>query len=134
LLSEITVFGLNYSTDTSDIKFRAVQWIVAEAILFISIGMNYLNPKTYSTIFRIATGIILLDFAINMIWLPIAVHNTYGFQPASFLLTTGNETGAPPVWNVMLSFYVTAGVLVGFEASGHISEETQVRDLRPEVT
>lgn len=91
--------------------------------------MNYLNPKTYSTIFRIATGIILLDFLINIIWLPIAVHNTYGFQPASFLLTTANETGAPPVWNVMLSFYVTAGVLVGFEASGHISEETQVRVL-----
>ena len=88
--------------------------------------MNYLNPKTYKTIFRIATFIILLDFVLNLIWLPIAVHKTYGFQPASFVFTqTYNETGAPPVWNWMLSYYVTAGVLVGFEASGHISEETK---------
>jgi len=99
---------------------------VAEGILFISIGMNFLDPKTYKTIFRIATGIIMLDFFLNIIWLPIAVHNTYGFQSAEFVFTqTFNETGAPPVWNWMLSFYVTAGVLVGFEASGHISEETK---------
>lgn len=126
LLSEITVFNAGFTTDVTDVKFRAVQWIVAEVILCISIGMNYLNPKTYKTIFRIATGIILLDFLLNMIWLPIAVDKTYGFQPGSFLLTTANETGAPKVWAIMLSFYVTAGVLVGFEASGHISEETQV--------
>jgi len=47
MLSEIEVFGLSFSTDTHDIKFRAVQWIVAEAILFIAIGMNYLNPRHY---------------------------------------------------------------------------------------
>lgn len=88
--------------------------------------MNYLSPKTYRTIFRIATGIILLDFFLNIIWLPIAVHNSYGFQDAKYVFTqTFNETGAPPVWNWMLSFYVTAGILVGFEASGHISEETK---------
>jgi len=126
LLSEIAVFGLNFSTDVNDINFRAVQWIVSECILFIAIGMNFLDPKTYKIIFRLATGIIMLDFFLNIIWLPIAVHNTYGFQSAEFVFTqTYNETGAPPVWNWMLSFYVTAGVLVGFEASGHISEETK---------
>lgn len=126
LLSEITVFNLNFTTDTSDIKFRAVQWIVSEAILFISIGMNYANPRTYKYIFQAATAIILLDYAMNIIWLPIAVSKTYGFQDSYFVwLSTNNGTGAPPVWNWMLSFYVTAGVLVGFEASGHISEETQ---------
>ncbi|CAJ2500551.1 Uu.00g034040.m01.CDS01 [Anthostomella pinea] len=126
LLSEITVFGLNFTTDVNDVKFRAVQWIVSEAILFLAIGMNYLDPKTYKTIFRLATGIILLDFFLNIIWLPIAVHNSYGFQDAKYVFTqTYNETGAPPVWNWMLSYYVTAGVLVGFEASGHISEETK---------
>ncbi|KAK5111814.1 hypothetical protein LTR62_004734 [Meristemomyces frigidus] len=126
LLSEITIFGLSFTTDPNDIKFRAVQWIVSEAILFLSISMNYLSPKTYSMIFRIATGIILLDFFLNIIWLPIAVSKTYGFQDAKYVFTqTYNETGAPPVWNWMLSFYVTAGILVGFEASGHISEETK---------
>ena len=126
LLSEITVFNLSFPTDTSSIKFRAVQWIVSEALLFISIGMNYLNPKTYRQVFKVATGIIMLDFFLNIIWLPIGVSKTYGFQTAEFVFTqTYNETGAPPVWNWMLSYYVTAGVLVGFEASGHISEETQ---------
>lgn len=126
LLSEIAVFGLDFSTDVNDIKFRAVQWIVAEIFLFISIGMNFLDPKTYKMIFRIATFIIMLDFFLQIIWLPIAVHKSYGFQSAKFVFTqTYNETGAPPVWNWMLSYFVTAGVLVGFEASGHISEETQ---------
>ncbi|KAK5131347.1 hypothetical protein LTR08_001013 [Meristemomyces frigidus] len=126
LLSEITVFGLPFTTDTNNIKFRAVQWIVSEGFLFLAVGMNYLDPKTYRTIFRLATGVILLDFVMNMIWLPIAVSKTYGFQDAEYVFTqTYNETGAPPVWNWMLSFYVTAGILVGFEASGHISEETK---------
>jgi len=72
----------------------------------------------------------MLDFFLNIIWLPIAVSKTYGFQDASFVFTqTYNETGAPPVWNWMLSYFVTAGVLVGFEASGHISEETKDASL-----
>lgn len=126
LLSEITVFGLPFTTDTNDIKFRAVQWIVSEVILFISVGMNYFDPKTYRWIFRIATGVILLDFFLNIIWLPIAVSKSYGFQSAKYVFTqTYNETGASPVWNWMLSYYVTAGILVGFEAPGHISEETK---------
>lgn len=126
LLSEINVFGLDFSTDPNDINFRAVQWIVSEAFLFIGVSMNYLDPKTYKWIFRAATYIILLDFLLNIIWLPIAVSRSYGFQDASYVfLDQENETGAPPVWNWMLSFYVTAGVLVGFEASGHISEETK---------
>jgi len=66
-------------------------------ILFLSVGMNYANPRTYKTIFKLATGIILLDFFLNIIWLPIAVSKTYGFQSNSFVWTsTANETGAPP--------------------------------------
>lgn len=127
LLSELTVFGVDYTTDVTDIKFRAIQWAVAEVMLFISIGMNYLNPRHYKWIFRIASGLIMLDFFLNIIWLPIAVSKSYGFQSADFVFTgTYNETGAPPVWNWMLSYYVTAGVLVGFEASGHVSEELKV--------
>ena len=123
MLSEITVFKLAFPTDVNDIRFRAVQWIVSEIILFISIGANYLNPKHYKTIFRLATAIILLDFFLNIIWLPIAVSKSYGFHDAKYVFTqTYNETGAPPAWNWQLSYFVTAGILVGFEASGHISE------------
>ena len=123
LLSEITVFNLPFPTDVGSIKFRALQWIVSEIFLFIGIGMNYLDPKTYKTIFRISTYVIIFDFLLNIIWLPIAVSKSYGFHDASYVFTqTYNETGAPPVWNWMLSFFVTAGLLVGFEAPGHISE------------
>jgi len=92
--------------------------------------MNYLSPKVYKTIFRVATGIIMLDFFLNIIWLPISVSKTYGFQSAKFVFTqTYNETGAPGPWNWMLSYFVTASVLVGFEAPGHISEETKNASL-----
>jgi amino acid transporter len=98
--------------------------------LFIGIGTNYLGPKAFKWIFRIATFVIMLDFVLNMIWLPVAVSKTYGFQSAKFVFTqTANNTGAPPVWNWMLSFFVTTGILVGFEASGHISEETKNASL-----
>ena len=131
LLSEITIFNLGFTTDVNDIRFRAVQWIVSEVFLFIGVGMNYLDPKTYKWIFRAATGVILLDFFLNIIWLPIAVSKSYGFHDANYVFTqTYNETGAPPVWNWMLSYFVTAGILVGFEASGHISEvSTRSRTL-----
>lgn len=126
LLTEIVAFGLDFTTDVTDVKFRAVQWIVAECFLCIALSMNYLNPSTYKYIFRIATYIILLDFLLNIIWLPIAVSKTYGFQDASYVFTSQqNQTGADPVWNWMLSFFVTAGILVGFEAPGHVSEETK---------
>lgn len=36
-----------------------------------------------------------------------------------------NGTGAPPAWNWMLGFLFTAGTLTGFDASGHIAEETK---------
>lgn len=125
ILSEIPVFGYDFTTDVNDIQFRAVQWIVSEIVCALAIGMCLLPPKVYSQVFKIATGLVLLDFFLNLIWLPIGVSQTYGFQDRSFLLETYNATGAPPVWNWMLSFYITAGILVGFEASGHISEEVQ---------
>jgi amino acid transporter len=126
LLSEIAVFNLNFSTDVNDVKFRAVQWIVSEIMLFLSVGLCFLGPKSFKWIFRASTAIVMLDFVLNIIWLPIAVSRSYGFQSAEYVFTgTDNQTGAPPVWNWMLSFFVTGGILVGFEASGHISEETQ---------
>jgi len=67
-----------------------------------------------------------VDFLLNMIWLPIGVVRTYGFRSAhdAFLLTY-NGTGAPPAWNWILSFFFTSGTLTGFDASGHVAEETK---------
>jgi len=63
---------------------------------------------------------------LNMIWFPIGVARTYGFRSArEAFLVTYNGTGAPAGWNWLLSFLFTAGTLTGFDASGHIAEETK---------
>jgi amino acid transporter len=36
-----------------------------------------------------------------------------------------NGTGAPAGWNWLLSFLFTSGTLTGFDASGHVAEETK---------
>lgn len=126
LLSEIAVFGLDYSTDVTDIKFRTVQWIVGEVFLAISVIVNYFPRHWYKYVFKGAVSLMLVDFVLNMVWLPIAVSKTYGFQTASWVFTKyENLSGAPSVWNWMLGFYSPGGVLVGFDASGHVSEETK---------
>jgi amino acid transporter len=100
LLSEINVYNLSFPTSVYDIKFRAVQWIVSEAFLAIAVLSNWLPPRFYKRVFQIGTAIVILDFLLNMIWLPIGVANTYGFQTAKFVFTgQANYTGAPPVWN-----------------------------------
>ncbi|KAF8263194.1 amino acid permease-domain-containing protein [Lactarius quietus] len=80
----------------------------------------------YKAVFRFSLFIIMLDFFLCLIWLPIAVHNTYGFRSAKEVFTmTYNGTGAPAGWNWILSFLFTAGTLTGFDASGHVAEETK---------
>lgn len=126
LLSEISVFNLDFPTDTSNAKFRAVQWIVAEALLAVSMSVQYLPPHLYRYVFRSATGVVMLDFFLNLIWFPIGVATTYGFRSAKYAFTTQyNGTGAIPGWNWCLSFLATAGILVGYDASGHVAEETK---------
>lgn len=73
---------------------------------------------------------VLLDFLLNLIWLPIGVSDTYGFRTAhEAFMTTYNGTGAPAGWNWCLSYLATAGILIGFDASGHVAEETKDASL-----
>lgn len=62
-----------------------------------------------------------------MIWLPVATSKSiYGFRSAhDAFMTTYNGTGAPAEWNWCLSYLATAGILIGFDASGHVAEETK---------
>lgn len=63
---------------------------------------------------------------LNLIWLPIATSKTYGFRTThDAFMTTYNGTGAPAGWNWCLSYLATAGILIGFDASGHVAEETK---------
>lgn len=65
-----------------------------------------------------------------MTWLPISTARTIGFRTGQeALLTQYNGTGAPDGWNFCLSYLATAGLLVGYDASGHIAEETKNASL-----
>src|ERR1700737_2321307 len=88
----------------------------------------------------------VLDFMLCLIWLPIGVSKTYQFRTASeaFFTTSmyfqpchsrhpaltkrcklDNGTGATPGWNWMLSFLFAASTLTGFDAAAHVAEETK---------
>lgn len=53
----------------------------------LSIAINYLPPRMYSAVFRFSIFIMMLDFFLCLIWLPIGVSNTYGFRSASDVFT-----------------------------------------------
>ncbi|PMB65285.1 Thiamine transporter thi9 [Beauveria bassiana] len=151
MLSEISVFDLDFPSDSSSIKFRAVQWIATEVMLALAAIWNLLprqpafnHPPSYENytfadshiaryfrwIFYLSTGSVLLDFILNLVWLPIATSKTYGFRSAhDAFMTTYNGTGAPAGWNWCLSYLATAGILIGFDASGHVAEETKNASL-----
>ncbi|KAJ7274077.1 amino acid/polyamine transporter I [Mycena rebaudengoi] len=127
IVSQLAVWEIDFPGGISyeNLKWRALIWVIAEAILVISVAINYLPPRMYSAIFRLAVGLMMLDFFLCVIWLPIGVSRTYGFRSAKDVFTmTYNGTSAPPAWNWILSFLFTAGNMTGFDASGHIAEET----------
>ncbi|GAB7350261.1 hypothetical protein MBLNU459_g0907t1 [Dothideomycetes sp. NU459] len=126
IAEEIVVFNLDFPSDASSVKFRAVQWICTEVLLALACLVNLLPPRIYRWIFYASSSLVVLDFLLNIIWLPIGTANTYGFRTAhEAFLTTYNGTGAPAGWNWCLSYLATAGILIGFDASGHVAEETQ---------
>ncbi|GKT44544.1 thiol protease [Colletotrichum spaethianum] len=121
------IFNLDFPSDSSSVKFRAVQWIATEVMLALAAIWNLLPPRYFKWIFYLSTASVLLDFVLNMIWLPVATSKSiYGFRSAhDAFLTTYNGTGAPAGWNWCLSYLATAGILIGFDASGHVAEETK---------
>ena len=70
-----------------NIKWRAFIWAVSEALLVLSIAINYLPPKMYTNVFRFSIFIMMLDFFLCVIWLPIGVSRTYGFRSAKEVFT-----------------------------------------------
>ncbi|KAI9739217.1 MAG: hypothetical protein M1834_007430 [Cirrosporium novae-zelandiae] len=126
MLSELTVFNVNYPLDSTSIKFRAIQWICTEILLALAILANFLPPRMFRWVFYISSMMVLLDFILNLIWFPIGTANTWGFRTShEAFMSTYNGTGAPAGWNWCLSYLATAGILIGFDASGHVAEETK---------
>jgi translation initiation factor 5B len=129
-------------------------------MLLLSVAINYLPPKFYSGVFKFSIGLMMLDFFLCLIWLPIGVSNTYGFRSANDVFTMTCKKSTLPTLLIMLilrqttarelqlggtgsyrctsnyhfsdqpiirhdSRLFTAGTLTGFDASGHIAEETK---------
>ncbi|KAJ7867058.1 gamma-aminobutyric acid transporter [Mycena leptocephala] len=128
IVSQLAVWEIDFpgGITNENVKWRALIWAISEALLVLSVAINYLPPRMYSAIFRFSVALMMLDFCLCVIWLPIGVSKTYGFRNAKDVFTmTYNGTGAPPAWNWILSFLFTAGIMTGFDASGHIAEETK---------
>jgi amino acid transporter len=87
---------------------------------------NSYTARIFRYVFYLSSSFVLLDFLLNIIWLPIGTANTWGFRTANeAFMTTYNGTRAPAGWNWCLSYLATAGILIGFDASGHVAEETK---------
>ncbi|KAJ5518132.1 Amino acid/polyamine transporter I [Penicillium expansum] len=126
MLAEITVFNIDFPSDASSVKFRAVQWICTEILLAMAALLNFLPPRYFRYVFWGSSAVVMLDFVLNVIWLPIGTAQTWGFRTThEAFMTTYNGTGAPDGWNWCLSYLATAGILIGFDASGHVAEETK---------
>ncbi|RMJ28801.1 hypothetical protein PHISP_00348 [Aspergillus sp. HF37] len=126
MLAELAVFNVDYPTETTNVKFRAIQWICTETLLGLATLLNFLPPRYFKYVFYFSSSMVMLDFFLNLIWLPIGTANTWGFRTAEeAFLETFNGIGAPEPWNWCLSYLATAGILIGFDASGHVAEETK---------
>ncbi|KAF7887600.1 hypothetical protein EAF00_009894 [Botryotinia globosa] len=113
LFQEIVVFNIDFPSDSSDVKFRALQWITTEIMLALAAIWNLLPQiaRYFKWIFYLSTSFGVLDFLLNIIWLPIATARTIGFSS--------------PHDAFMMTYNATAGILIGLAASGHVAEETK---------
>jgi translation initiation factor 5B len=71
----------------SNIKWRALIWAISEGLLLLSVAINYFPRRMYSGIFKFGIAIMMLDFFLCVIWLPIGVSKTYGFRSAKDVFT-----------------------------------------------
>ncbi|KAB5588042.1 Thiamine transporter thi9 [Ceratobasidium theobromae] len=128
ILSLVPVYDLEFPGGVSNdnVKWRAVVWFSSELLLLLAVLPNYLPPRMFSMVLRASVCVITLDFFLCIIWLPIGVSKTYGFRTAKeAFLTKFNGTGAPSGWNWMLSFVFASSLQAGFDAAGHVAEETK---------
>ncbi|KAJ7129878.1 amino acid/polyamine transporter I [Mycena crocata] len=128
LLSLMTIFDYDFpgGLDPSNTAYRGVLFAVSLGCMWIALGLNYLPPKWFARTFRLTVVLLLIDFFLSVVWLPIGVSRTYGFRSAKEVFTgRNNGTGFGEGWNWALSFYYAGYVACGYDAAGHVAEETK---------
>ncbi|KAJ7083476.1 amino acid/polyamine transporter I [Mycena epipterygia] len=128
LLSLMTIFDYEFpgGLDPTNTAYRGVLFAVSLGCMWIALALNYLPPKWFATTFRVTVVLLLLDLFLSLVWLPIGVSRTYGFRSAKEVFTgRNNGTGFGEGWNWALSFYYAGYVACGYDAAGHVAEETK---------
>ena len=93
IVSQLTVWEIEFpgGLTNENVKFRAMIWAISEGLLVVAIAINYLPPRWYSNVFKFSAGLMMVDFLLCVIWLPIGVSRTYGFRSASDVFTSTCE-------------------------------------------
>ncbi|KAJ3710114.1 hypothetical protein C8R42DRAFT_648991 [Lentinula raphanica] len=114
IVSQLTVWGIDFpgGLDSSNIKWRALVWAISEVLLVISVTINYLPPKLYSGVFRFSVA--LINDHARLLSMPHLILTVF----------KDNGTGASAGWHWFYRSF-TAGTMIGFDALGHIAEETK---------
>jgi translation initiation factor 5B len=88
-VSQLAVWDVSFpgGTENDNAKWRALIWVMSESLLILSVAINYLPPKVYSGIFKSGVIVMMLDFFLCIIWLPIGVSKTYGFRSTKEVFT-----------------------------------------------
>lgn len=89
IVSQLAVWEVDFpgGIGNHNVKWRALIWAVSEGLFFIAIAINYLPPRVYSKVFKFSMGLMMVDFLLCVIWLPIGVSRTYGFRSAKDVFT-----------------------------------------------
>jgi len=123
-----------FPSDPDDPAFRAIQFATAAAFLAAAAALNLLPHRVLGHVIQ-ATGVLMaVLYLLHVAWLPAAVARGgdglaggAAFNAASAVFGgTANGNGAPSDgynWAINILFPMYA--LVGFDASGHVAEETK---------
>ncbi|KAI0069314.1 hypothetical protein BV25DRAFT_1874998 [Artomyces pyxidatus] len=132
--SQLAMWDIEFPGGISNdnITWRTTVWAMSEGLLLLSVAMNYLPTKAYSSVFKFSTALMILDFLLCAIWLPINAHHARhdGSRSAKEVFTMAYEgTGAPGPWNWMLSFLFSVLIFVGYNTPGYVAEDSKIASV-----
>jgi len=116
-------------TETAGLQ---AQFVITTILILISYVVNIVNEEVIKWFLRISSLLFFVQYFLYMIWMPVAWSRSHDFNSASevfgnFINQTGWEQQGL-AW--MLGFLYPSYVFYGYDASGHIAEETVMASQR----
>ncbi|KAG9046874.1 hypothetical protein FS837_003489 [Tulasnella sp. UAMH 9824] len=98
IVSLLAVYEIDFpgGITMDNVKWRAFIWAISEGLLIVSVAMNYLPSRWYSRVFKFSLGLMMLDFFLCVIWLPIA-NTSIAIVAASRLIFAVARDGVLPL-------------------------------------